>query len=89
LKVYVRVECPIEVTSETEELYKTLRSALKHAERIANDKRVKIKTRLEAFRLVGYIASILAGILKDYRLEEIQRELFELEEQIKREKRGG
>jgi uncharacterized membrane protein len=89
MKVYVRVECPIDVTPETEELYKTLRSALKRAERIANDRRVKLKTRLEAFRLVGYIASILAGILKDYQLEEIQRELFELEEQIKREKRGG
>ena len=89
MKVCIKVECPIEVTSETEELYKTLRSALKRAERIANDRRVKLKTRLEAFRLVGYIASILAGILKDYRLEEIQRELFKLEEQIKREKRGG
>jgi uncharacterized membrane protein len=89
MKISVRVECPIDVTPETEELYKTLRSALKRAERIANDRRVKLKTRLEAFRLVGYIASILAGILKDYRLEEIQRELFELEEQIKREKRGG
>jgi len=83
MKVYVRVECPIEVTSETEELYKTLRSALKRAERIANDKRVKLKTRLDAFRLVGYIASILAGILKDYRLEEIQRELMELEDGLK------
>jgi uncharacterized membrane protein len=87
MKVYVRVECPIEVTSETEELYKTLRSALKRAERIANDKRVKLKTRLEAFRLVGYIASILAGILKDYRLEEIQEELMELEEELKSRKK--
>lgn len=80
MRVHIRVECPIEITKETEELYTTLKSTLKRAEKIANDGRVKLKTRLDAFRLVGYIASILASILKDYRLDEIQRELLELEE---------
>jgi hypothetical protein len=60
-----------------------LKDALKRAERIANDERVKVKTRLEAFRLVGYIASIIAGILKDFQLDEIERELTELEEDVK------
>jgi uncharacterized membrane protein len=82
-RIYIQIECPIDVTPETEELYKTLKTAFKKAQKIANDRRVKIKTRLEAMRLCGYIASILAGILKDYRLDEIHRELIELEEELK------
>ena len=86
MKVYVRVECPIEIEPERERLYHELKDALKRAEKIANDGRVKMKSRLEAFRLVGYIASILAGMLKDFQMDEIHRELFKLEEELKREK---
>lgn len=87
MKVYVRVECPITVDREREKLYKMLKDVLKTAENIANDRRVKPKTRLQAFRLVGYIASILAGVLKDFQLDEIQREIMELEEQVKSRER--
>jgi hypothetical protein len=87
LKVYVRVECPIEIEPERERLYHELKDALKRAEKIANDGRVKMTTRLEAFRLVGYIASILAGMLKDFQMDEIQRELFKLEEELKGSKK--
>ena len=64
-----------------------MKDALKTAERIANDGRVKPKTRLEAFRLVGYIASILADVLKDVQMDEIQREIMKLEEKLKSGKR--
>ena len=83
-KLYIKILCPIEIDREREELYLKLKDALKRAEKIANDGRVKTKTRLEAFRLVGYIASILAGVLKDFQMDEIERELFELEEKLKK-----
>jgi hypothetical protein len=85
-KVEVKVLIPIEIEPERERLFHELKDALKRAEKIANDGRVKMKTRLEAFRLVGYIASILAGMLKDFQMDEIQRKLMELEEELKREK---
>jgi hypothetical protein len=83
MKISVKVLFPIEIDKEREKLYLELKDALKKAEKIANDGRVKMKTRLEAFRLIGYIASILAGVLKDVQMDEIQRELFELEEELK------
>jgi hypothetical protein len=78
---------PIEIDKEREKLYFELKDALKKAEKIARDRRVKMRTRLEAFRLVGYIASILAGVLKDVQMDEIQRELMALEEKVKNSKK--
>jgi hypothetical protein len=82
-KLYVKILCPIEVEREREKLYFELKDALKKAEKIANDGRVKMKTRLDALRLVGYIAGILSGIIKDFQLDEIEREIMELEEELK------
>jgi hypothetical protein len=87
MKISVKVLFPIEIDKEREKLYLELKDALKKAEKIANDSRVKMKTRLEAFRLIGYIASILAGVLKDVQMDEIQRELFKLEEELKGSKK--
>jgi hypothetical protein len=87
LKISVRILFPIEIDKEREKLYFELKDALKKAEKIARDRRVKMRTRLEAFRLVGYIASILAGVLKDVQMDEIQRELMALEEKVKNSKK--
>jgi hypothetical protein len=59
------------------------------AKQIANDEAVGLKLRLEAIRLVGYIGQVIAGVLKDVRMDEIQKQLLELEEEIKRSKAGG
>jgi hypothetical protein len=79
----------IPITEEQEKLYGDLREMFERAKQIANDETVELKFRLEAIRLVGYIGQVIGGILKDVRMDEIQKQLLEIEEEIKKSRAGG
>jgi broad specificity phosphatase PhoE len=81
LKVLIRIELPIDVPKEREEIYSRLKRALETAEAIANNRKLKGKTRIEALRLVGYICQIMLGAVKDVQVEDIERKLEELEKE--------
>lgn len=88
MKILIKIKpLKIEVPSEREEVYRRLKEGLDKAERIANDKRIRVRIRLEALRLAAYIAQIMLGALKDAEVEEIEREIEKLEEEIKSSKR--
>jgi hypothetical protein len=63
-----------------------LKDIFERVKQIANDETVELKFRLEAIRLVGYLGQVIGGILKDVRMDEIQKQLLELEEEVKRAK---
>ena len=62
-------------------IYERIKTALSRAEAIANDRRIDIKYRLEALRLIAYIGQVMAGVLKDAQLDEIDSRLRKLEEE--------
>jgi len=62
-------------------IYERIKTALGRAEAIANDRRIDIKYRLEALRLIAYIGQVMAGVLKDAQLDEIDSRLRKLEEE--------
>ncbi|MEM1558247.1 MAG: hypothetical protein QW186_07765 [Candidatus Bathyarchaeia archaeon] len=77
------------VEKEQEEVYNRVKDALSKAERIANDENIDEKHRLEALRLIGFLGQVLTGVLKVVKLDDIQEQLLELEEKIKKSKSGG
>ena len=64
-------------------IYKRIEEALRKAEAIANDKRVNLRLRLEAIRLIAYIGQVLTGVLKDAQLDDIDSRLRKLEEEVR------
>jgi hypothetical protein len=69
----------IDLPRERENTFYTLKRALKKVEAIANQENLDMKLRLEAFRLVGYIAQCMSGMIKDFQIEEITKEVEMLE----------
>ncbi|MBS7642781.1 hypothetical protein KEJ40_06465 [Candidatus Bathyarchaeota archaeon] len=88
MKILIKIKpLMIKIPSEREEIYRRLKTGFEKAERIANDNRVRVKIRLEALRLAAYIAQVMLGALKDTEIEEIEREIEKLEEEVKNTKR--
>lgn len=71
---------PVDRQLERQTIYKSLKACFERAVKIANEA-PDIKVRLQALRLVGYLAQILAGFIRDFALEEIENEIAKLEEQ--------
>jgi hypothetical protein len=82
LKVLIRIELPIDVPKEREEIYNRLKRALEMAEAIANNRKLKGKTRLEALRLIGYIGQVMLGAVKDAQIEDVEKRIEELEKEV-------
>ncbi|MBS7613161.1 hypothetical protein KEJ48_02800 [Candidatus Bathyarchaeota archaeon] len=84
---------PAIVEKEQEEIYNRVKDALGKAEKIANDETLDEKYRLEALRIIGFLGQVFTGVLKVVKLDEIQKQLLELEKEVRsskrRETRGG
>jgi hypothetical protein len=81
-KLSIRIN-PLTICIPDERLaiYERIKAALRRAESIANDRRIDIKYRLEALRLIAYVGQVMAGVLKDAQLDEIDSRLRKLEEE--------
>lgn len=71
----------LQVPPEREEIYNQLKEMFYAARRIADDERKKTNTRIKAMRLAAYIAQVILGYMKEAEIDEIKRQLDELEKE--------
>jgi hypothetical protein len=78
----VKVKFLLNVPIEREETFKVLKRTVRRLEQIANDTRIPLQHRLRAYQILGYVCQVLAGIVKDFEMDQIRHEVEVLEKAI-------
>jgi len=87
LKIEIKsLAVPVDRQLERRKTFKTLKKAFKEAVKIANDTSLDVTIRLQALRIVGYLAQCLAGLIKDFTAEEVEAQIERIKNQIQRMK---
>jgi len=85
LKVDIRaLTVPVDRQLERQQVYQTLKKGFEKAVEIANNVELPVYIRIQALRVVGYLAQCLAGIIKDFTAEEVEAQIASLEEHVRK-----
>ncbi|MEM2177041.1 MAG: hypothetical protein QXN34_06915 [Archaeoglobaceae archaeon] len=82
MKIIIPFRLIINVPSEREEIYSRIKALLSKVEFIVNNTDDE-KIQLRAIECAVKIASFLEGVLKDVQLDELEKQVTELERAVK------
>lgn len=80
-KLYILI--PLDINLERESLYERLKHYIEICERILEDPILDYETKLKAAAVLAQLASRVGKLLTEIQLDDIERRLEELEEEVK------
>jgi len=86
--IIVRLPLAVEVQDEREDLYKRVKKLIIRLEVMIYSRKIKKEIKIKAIKALAELVAKATGILRDYEVEELERETEELKKEARQTPEG-